>query len=123
MEEQIKAQQYKDNQEKKALLKMLKNKKDINQNPYISTLLENANRSEFAPQISNDRFQWNMNNVDKGRNLTYLFSEPMLKFKKKKKPFKLESSSPDYEPKYDAVLPKPYSFKILPKQEKHTRPR
>lgn len=63
--------------------------------------------------VSNDKFIWKMNNIDKGKNLGYLFHESKIR-KHSKKLLKIEPTLPDYEPKYEAILPKSISVLIKP---------
>lgn len=54
-----------------------------------------------------------MNNVDKGKNLTYLFQETKIK-KDKRKIIKISPILPIYDPNYQSILPKPSYALIKP---------
>ncbi|CAD8080302.1 unnamed protein product [Paramecium sonneborni] len=111
-EEQVKAKQYKDMMEKKALLEMYERKKDTKVvSPALEQMIEKLNSS-----ITQDKFVWKMSNVDKGRNLGYLFHESKLR-KHNRKIQKLQPSLPNYEPNYQAILPKSISILIKPSEK------
>ena len=57
-----------------------------------------------------------MSNVDKGKNLGYLFHESKLR-KHHRKIQKLQPSLPHYEPNYKAILPKSISILIKPSEK------
>ncbi|CAD8061806.1 unnamed protein product [Paramecium primaurelia] len=111
-EEQVKAKQYKDMMEKKALLEMYERKKDTKvMSPVLEEMIEKLNSS-----ITQDKFVWKMSNVDKGKNLGYLFHESKLR-KHNRKVQKLQPSLPNYEPNYQAILPKSISILIKPSEK------
>ncbi|CAD8168514.1 unnamed protein product [Paramecium pentaurelia] len=111
-EEQIKAKQYKDMMEKKALLEMYERKKETKvMSPVLEQMIEKLNSS-----ITQDKFVWKMSNVDKGKNLGYLFHESKLR-KHNRKIQKLQPSLPNYEPNYQAILPKSISILIKPSEK------
>ena len=61
--------------EKKALLEMYERKKDTKvMSPVLEEMIEKLNSS-----ITQDKFVWKMSNVDKGKNLGYLFHESKLR--------------------------------------------
>ncbi|CAD8081709.1 unnamed protein product [Paramecium sonneborni] len=111
-EEQVKAKQYKDMMEKKALLEMYERKKDTKViSPALEQIIEKLNSS-----ITQDKFVWKMNNIDKGKNLGYLFHESKLR-KHNRKIQKFQPSLPNYEPNYQAILPKSISIIIKPSEK------
>lgn len=98
--------------EKKALLEMYERKKDTKVvSPALEQMIEKLNSS-----ITQDKFVWKMSNVDKGRNLGYLFHESKLR-KHNRKIQKLQPSLPNYEPNYQAILPKSISILIKPSEK------